>query len=116
MPPFSWASAAEKIRIAEDGWNSRNPQRLALAYSHNSRWRNRSEFINGREAIIGFLTRKWQRELACRLRTLPWIARQHRTKRCRKKISSKRKLLSTYSRSRPRRSSTRLSFAACNWL
>ena len=66
LPPFLWASATEKVRLAEDGWNSRNPEKVALANSHDSRWRNRSEFINGREAIIGFLTRKWQRELAYR--------------------------------------------------
>lgn len=67
LPPFSIASAPEKVRLAEDGWNSRNPERVALAYTPDSQWRNRSEFINGRDAIIAFLTRKWQCELAYRL-------------------------------------------------
>jgi nuclear transport factor 2 (NTF2) superfamily protein len=78
LPPFSWASATEKVRLAEDGWNSRNPEKVALAYSHDSRWRNRSEFINGREAIIGFLTRKWQRELAYRLIKELWAFTDNR--------------------------------------
>jgi nuclear transport factor 2 (NTF2) superfamily protein len=72
LPPFSGASATEKVRLAEDGWNNRNPEKGALAYGHDSRWRNRSEFINGREAIIGFLTRKWQRELEYSLITELW--------------------------------------------
>lgn len=67
LPPFSLASATEKARLAEDGWNSRNPEKVALAYSQDSQWRNRSEFINGREAIVRFLARKWQRELEYRL-------------------------------------------------
>ncbi|HEV7310127.1 nuclear transport factor 2 family protein [Ensifer sp.] len=67
LPPFSAASATEKVRLAEDGWNSRNPEKVALAYSEESQWRNRSEFVSGRKAIVGFLTRKWQRELEYRL-------------------------------------------------
>lgn len=68
LPPFSSAdTAAEKVRIAEDAWNGRNPERIALAYTPDCRWRNRSEFIEGREAIVAFLTRKWQRELDYRL-------------------------------------------------
>lgn len=67
LPPFSTASATEKVRLAEDGWNSSNPEKVALAYSKDSQWRNRSEFVTGREAIVGFLTRKWQRELEYRL-------------------------------------------------
>ena len=67
LPPFSTGSATEKVRLAEDGWNSRNPEKVALAYSKDSQWRNRSEFVTGREAIVGFLTRKWQRELEYRL-------------------------------------------------
>lgn len=78
LPPFSGASATEKVRVVEDGWNSRNPEKVALAYSHDSRWRNRSEFINGREAIIGFLTRKWQRELAYRLIKELWAFTDNR--------------------------------------
>ncbi|MDX3852746.1 nuclear transport factor 2 family protein [Streptomyces sp. AK02-01A] len=67
LPPFTRESALEKVRGAEDGWNSRNPEQVSLAYSPDSRWRNRVEFINGREDIIAFLTRKWQRELEYRL-------------------------------------------------
>jgi nuclear transport factor 2 (NTF2) superfamily protein len=66
-PPFTRETAAQKVRKAEDGWNSRDPQRVALAYTMDSRWRNRAEFINGREEIIQFLTRKWNRELDYRL-------------------------------------------------
>jgi nuclear transport factor 2 (NTF2) superfamily protein len=67
LPPFTAESAAEKVRLAEDGWNSRDPARVALAYSHDSRWRNRAEFVTGREEIVAFLTRKWARELDYRL-------------------------------------------------
>lgn len=67
VPPFTRESAALKVRGAEDGWNTRDPLRVALAYSVDSRWRNRSEFVNGREEIIAFLTRKWSRELEYRL-------------------------------------------------
>jgi len=67
FPPFTRQSAIEKVRKAEDAWNSRDPARVALAYSVDSRWRNRSEFINGREAIAAFLQRKWVRELDYRL-------------------------------------------------
>jgi uncharacterized protein len=67
VPPFDRDAAIEKVRRAEDGWNSRNPQQVALAYSPDSRWRNRSEFFEGRAAIIDFLTRKWRKELDYRL-------------------------------------------------
>jgi nuclear transport factor 2 (NTF2) superfamily protein len=67
LPPFTEASATEKVRLAEDGWNSRDPARVALAYSPDSRWRNRAEFVNGRDEIVAFLTRKWARELDYRL-------------------------------------------------
>lgn len=67
FPPFTRQTAIEKVRKAEDAWNSRDPARVALAYSVDSRWRNRSEFINGREAIAAFLQRKWVRELDYRL-------------------------------------------------
>jgi uncharacterized protein len=66
-PPFTHQSAAQKVRKAEDAWNSRDPKHVALAYTIDSHWRNRSEFINGREQIIQFLTRKWNRELEYRL-------------------------------------------------
>jgi nuclear transport factor 2 (NTF2) superfamily protein len=67
FPPFTKESAIEKVRAAEDGWNSRDPQRVSLAYSEDSRWRNRSEFIQGRKDIVEFLTRKWNKELEYRL-------------------------------------------------
>ena len=62
FPPFTRETAVRKVRAAEDGWNGRNPERVALAYTADSRWRNRDEFFQGRPAIVGFLTRKWQRE------------------------------------------------------
>lgn len=67
VPPFTREIAIQKVRLAEDGWNSRNPERVSLAYTVDSRWRNRSEFVNGREQIIEFLTRKWGKELEYRL-------------------------------------------------
>ncbi|GLT11571.1 DUF1348 family protein [Sulfitobacter porphyrae] len=67
LPPFTEDSAREKIRLAEDGWNSRDPARVALAYTQGSRWRNRVEFPVGRAEIEDFLTRKWARELEYRL-------------------------------------------------
>ncbi|HUL18388.1 MAG TPA: nuclear transport factor 2 family protein [Steroidobacteraceae bacterium] len=66
-PPFTLASAITKVRMAEDAWNSRDPERVALAYSEDSRWRNRAEFLEGRAAIREFLRRKWARELDYRL-------------------------------------------------
>jgi len=63
LPPFTPETAAQKARLAEDAWNTRDPARVALAYSVDSRWRNRSEFFEGREAIEAFLTRKWSQEL-----------------------------------------------------
>ena len=66
-PPFTHETAVAKVRRAEDGWNSRDPERVALAYTPGSRWRSRSEFLEGREAIAAFLTRKWERELEYRL-------------------------------------------------
>jgi nuclear transport factor 2 (NTF2) superfamily protein len=67
IPPFTHETASLKVRLAEDGWNSRDPAKVALAYAIDSRWRNRSEFINGRDEIIAFLSRKWNRELDYRL-------------------------------------------------
>lgn len=67
VPPFTREIAILKVRAAEDGWNSRDPQRVSLAYSVDSKWRNRSEFVTGREEIIQFLTRKWSKELEYRL-------------------------------------------------
>ena len=67
FPPFTRETAIEKVRLAEDGWNSRNPEKVSLAYTVDSRWRNRAEFANGRSEIVAFLTRKWTRELDYRL-------------------------------------------------
>jgi nuclear transport factor 2 (NTF2) superfamily protein len=67
LPPFTAETAAQKVRMAEDLWNTRDPARVALAYSEDSRWRNRAEFLEGRAAIEAFLTRKWRRELDYRL-------------------------------------------------
>ncbi len=67
FPPFDATAAAQKVRLAEDAWNTRSPQRVSLAYTQDSRWRNRSEFLSGRAAIVQFLTRKWSKELDYRL-------------------------------------------------
>ena len=67
LPPFTRETAIQKVRLAEDAWNSRAPEKVALAYTIDSRWRNRSEFVNGRQEIIAFLTRKWAKELDYRL-------------------------------------------------
>ncbi|WP_374564037.1 DUF1348 family protein [Ideonella sp.] len=67
LPPFTRETAAQKVRLAEDAWNSRDPARVALAYSTDTRWRNRAEFVTGRDAVQAFLARKWARELDYRL-------------------------------------------------
>jgi uncharacterized protein len=67
VPPFTLDTAIEKVRLIEDVWNGRDPERLALGYSENSRWRNRAEFLNGRAEVTAFLKRKWSRELDYRL-------------------------------------------------
>lgn len=67
LPPFTAETAAQKVRLAEDGWNSRDPAKVALAYTPDSRWRNRGEFIQGRTEIEAFLGRKWVREMEYRL-------------------------------------------------
>jgi nuclear transport factor 2 (NTF2) superfamily protein len=78
LPPFSLETATEKVRLAEDAWNSRNPERVALAYTMDSQWRNRAEFLNGRADIVSFLTRKWRRELDYRLIKELWAFRENR--------------------------------------
>jgi hypothetical protein len=78
LPPFTFETATQKVRMAEDGWNTREPKRVALAYSIDSRWRNRAEFIRGREAIEAFLARKWARELDYRLIKELWAFRESR--------------------------------------
>jgi nuclear transport factor 2 (NTF2) superfamily protein len=77
-PPFTEESAAAKVRAAEDAWNTRDPARVALAYTPDSRWRNRAEFVEGRGAIEGFLARKWRRELDYRLIKELWAFRDNR--------------------------------------
>lgn len=78
LPPFTVETAVEKVRLAEDGRSSRDPKKVALAYTVDSYWRNRAEFVQGREAIVGFLTRKWQRELDYRLIKELWGFRENR--------------------------------------
>src|SRR6266404_413249 len=78
LPPFTAETAAQKARLAEDAWNTRDPAKVALAYSLASIWRNRSEFLQGRAAIEAFLTRKWSRELEYRLIKEVWAFRQNR--------------------------------------
>jgi uncharacterized protein len=78
LPPFTLESAIQKARMAEDAWNSRDPARVALAYTTDSRWRNRVEFLQGREAIEAFLKRKWDRELDYHLIKELWAFRDHR--------------------------------------
>lgn len=67
VPPFTQETAVQKVRMAEDAWNERDPERVSLAYTVGSVWRNRSEFLSGREAIVAFLRRKWEKELGYRL-------------------------------------------------
>ena len=78
LPPFTLESARAKVQAAEDAWNSRDPQRVSMAYTENSEWRNRTEFVNGREAIRAFLTRKWEKELDYRLKKELWGFRENR--------------------------------------
>ena len=78
LPPFTLETATQKVRMAEDAWNTRDPQRVALAYTADSRWRNRAEFLQGRMAIEAFLTRKWARELDYRLIKEIWGIRENR--------------------------------------
>lgn len=78
LPPFTMESAVQKVRLAEDGWNSRDPARVSLAYTADCHWRNRTEFLQGREAIVVFLTRKWAREHEYRLIKELWGFRENR--------------------------------------
>ena len=78
LPPFTRESAIQKVRLAEDSWNTRDPAKVALAYAIDSRWRNRSEFINGRNDIVAFLTRKWAKELDYRLIKELWAFGENR--------------------------------------
>lgn len=78
FPPFTEQAARQKVQGAEDAWNTRDPQRVALAYTPDSQWRNRAEFISGRDEIIAFLTRKWQKELDYVLRKSMWAFTEDR--------------------------------------
>ncbi len=77
-PPFTLETALQKVQLAEDAWNSRDPERVALAYSVDSEWRNRTEFLHGREEIKPFLHRKWEKELDYRLKKTLWGFRENR--------------------------------------
>jgi nuclear transport factor 2 (NTF2) superfamily protein len=74
LPPFTPETAAQKVQAAEDAWNSRDPERVSLAYTEDSRWRNRDTFLTGRAEIVAFLTAKWERELDYVLRKSLWAA------------------------------------------
>lgn len=78
VPPFITETASKKVQAAEDAWNTRDPERVALAYTEDSRWRNRNEFFAGREAIVAFLRCKWARELDYRLRKELWCFTDNR--------------------------------------
>lgn len=78
LPPFDEASARTKVRLAEDAWNSRDPERVSLAYTPDSRWRNRAEMFEGRDRIVAFLTRKWSCELEYRLIKELWAYHANR--------------------------------------
>ena len=78
IPPFTRETAIQKVRMAEDGWNSRDPQRVSLVYTQDSQWRNRAEFPKGRAQIVEFLTRKWVKELDYRLIKELWAFRDNR--------------------------------------
>ncbi|MCW8975276.1 MAG: nuclear transport factor 2 family protein [Sedimenticola sp.] len=78
LPPFNEQTAIEKIRLAEDGWNTRDPQKVALVYTEDCLWRNRAEFVTGRDEIVQLLTRKWTRELDYRLIKELWAFTENR--------------------------------------
>jgi uncharacterized protein len=78
VPPFTRDTAIAKVRMAENGWNGRNPEKVALAYTEDSRWRNRSEFLSGRSEIVAFLTHKWKREQDYRLIKELWAFTDNR--------------------------------------
>lgn len=78
LPPFTLETAKQKIQLAEDAWNSQNPGKIALAYTIDSEWRNRDSFVNGREEIINFLSKKWQNELNYKLKKEYWAHSENR--------------------------------------
>ena len=72
LPPFTFETAKQKVQLAEDAWNSKDPNRVSLAYTVDTEWRNRDQFINGREAVVQFLTKKWEKELDYKLKKELW--------------------------------------------
>jgi nuclear transport factor 2 (NTF2) superfamily protein len=78
LPPFNFETAALKVQLAEDAWNSQDPNRVSLAYTVNTEWRNRSQFINGREEVVKFLTAKWEKELNYKLKKELWAYTDNR--------------------------------------
>ena len=78
LPPFTVETAKQKIQMAEDGWNSKDPQKVSKAYTVDSEWRNRNEFVNGREEIVAFLSKKWQKELKYKLKKEYWAHTKNR--------------------------------------
>ncbi|MGF7041077.1 DUF1348 family protein [Mucilaginibacter lappiensis] len=78
LPPFTFETATQKVQLAEDAWNSQDPERVSLAYTVDSEWRNRSTFLNGRPEIVKFLTAKWQRELDYKLKKELWAFTDNR--------------------------------------
>lgn len=78
IPPFTYETALQKVQAAEDAWNTRDPEKVSLAYTLDTEWRNRTEFINGREAIKAFLKRKWEKELDYKLKKELWGFRENR--------------------------------------
>lgn len=78
LPPFTLETALQKVKLAEDAWNSQDPEKVALAYTVNTEWRNRNQFINGREQVVSFLTAKWQNELSYKLKKELWAYTDNR--------------------------------------
>lgn len=78
LPPFNLETANQKVQLAEDAWNSQDPERVSLAYTIDTEWRNRTDFINGREEVKAFLTQKWQKELNYKLKKELWGFRENR--------------------------------------
>jgi nuclear transport factor 2 (NTF2) superfamily protein len=78
LPPFTMETALQKVQLAEDAWNSKDPERVSIAYTIDTEWRNRTEFINGREDVITFLKRKWEKELNYKLKKELWGFRENR--------------------------------------
>jgi nuclear transport factor 2 (NTF2) superfamily protein len=78
IPPFNMETAQQKVQAAEDAWNTRDPERVALAYTIDTEWRNRTEFINGRDEVVAFLKRKWAKELDYKLKKELWGFRENR--------------------------------------